>query len=665
MPLLFPTRAATLVAFLLVLVASFAEAAKWRPISPEDFAAAPPEFDPTAGAVILLREITIDNGDFDGLEQSTFVRIKVFDRKGIDALLLTRIPYAREQPLRGLAARVVRPDGSAIEVGKDDIFTRELLRVGREALLAKSFSWPALEPGCIIEYQYRVRTPGFAWGMQLELADVHPTRLARIRLRPLPIFGTQSLWSGLPGMHRLDVDKKGFHTYEAPNIPAVVEEPLSPPDSVTKPWFLYYATTSSGGAENYWFWVALQLEAQSRTLLAPNKTLKNTALKLTADIPGDESKLQRLYDFCRTEIKNLSHDACGYTPDQIVELKPNKSPSDVLKNGYGTDTEINLLFGALINALGARCNLAYAGDRSRYIFDRKVPLRDALPRLLVAIAVGSGWRFYDPGSLYLPCGQVRWMSEGTPALLLDQWNCKMIDIPRSPPAYSTTSRRATLRLDANGTIEGDVTIEITGHDGLAAKHEFDGKTADERLAFHRSALEATLGQVEMTNFALHHVDDPDRPFQVSYHLKVEGYAAVTGDRIILQPAVFQKDLPVPFTAPTRVHGIQFPYAYVVDDEISFALPAGFELEEPKAPAPINVTKLLFYEPEIRYSETSHRLTLHRKLTFDGESFVVAAYDPIKQTFDRLARQDAHALALKRSDDPSVAATAEAPETSTP
>jgi len=85
MPLRFPVRAGTLVALALHLFVGSAHAAKWRAIPPEDFAVSPPEFDPTAGALILLRDIEIDcggisGGDFDEGEVASYVRILALKR---------------------------------------------------------------------------------------------------------------------------------------------------------------------------------------------------------------------------------------------------------------------------------------------------------------------------------------------------------------------------------------------------------------------------------------------------------------------------------------------------------------------------------------------------------------------------------------------------------
>jgi hypothetical protein len=170
-------------------------ATTWRPIPPEELAQERSDIDPTASAVVLLREITIDNGDFEGAVHAYYVRTKVFDQKGVDALVQMQIPYDKGQRPRDIAARVVRRDGSIVQVDPKTIMTRDVVRVGREALRVKSFSYPALEPGCILEYQYKIYSDNVLLGMHLPMSDDHPVATARIRMKnfSLPGLGIQSI----------------------------------------------------------------------------------------------------------------------------------------------------------------------------------------------------------------------------------------------------------------------------------------------------------------------------------------------------------------------------------------------------------------------------------------------------------------------------------------
>lgn len=641
-------------------------AADWRPITPEEFAAKRSPLDPSAGAVVLLREITIDNGDFDGAMQAYYVRIKVFDPQAIDALLQTEIPYAKNQRARNIAARVVRPDGTSVDVEPSAIFTREVVRIGREALRVKSFAFPALEPGCIIEYQYRIYSDDILLGMHLPMSDAYPIVTARIRMKnfSLPGLGIQSLWSEQLHMSLLDKTDHGFRVFEGHDVVPVPAEPLSPPDSVTKPWFTFYFTEANGTAVDFWSYEAGALATAAREQLAPKRPVQALAAKLTTGLTDDAAKLGRLYDFCRTEIKNISSDASGYTPDQIEALKPNRSPTDTLKNRYGTELDINVLFGALLNSLGAKCCLAYCGDRSLYVFHRDLKLRGALPHVVVGIPRGLDYEFYDPGAMYLPAGELRWMNQETTALVIEGKRWRFVNIPPTGPEHSTIRRSARLRLDDQGTVEGDVTIEMTGHDGIAAKHDYDAKTDDQRRDEIQKALVERLGRAEVSDFTMTHVTDPDQPIQIHYHVKAEDYAELTADRIFLQPAFFQKGVPPVFTAAERKNAIFFPYQFTTSDDVAIDLPAGFELEEPRAPAPVNVNGLLLCQPRLEYAPRAHRLLFKREYTFNGDRVPAAFYPQLKQSFDRVLNHDAHKVALHRAGPP-AAGVEPAPAVSSP
>lgn len=645
-------------------------AASWREIPPAEFAAERSPVAPDAGAMILLREITIDNGDFDGVTQAFYVRIKVFDQKGIDALLQTQIPYERGQNLRGIAARVVRPDGTSIEVDKKSIFTREVVRVGREAVLAKSFSFPALEPGCIIEYQYRVYSDDILLGLHLPMSDDFPVSTTRIRLRTfgLPGLRVQVLWSSQLNMEKLEDRDRGFHVFEGHDIAPAAVEAFSPPDSVIKPWFTFYFTPSDGSATDFWSYEAGALAAAAKEQLAARRPIKEAAQRLTAGITDDRAKLQRLYDYCRTEIKNLSYDTCGYTPEQIEDLKRNRSPSDTLKNGYGTNLDINLLFGAMLNALGGKCILAYCGDRSLFHFHRNLRLRGALPQILVAMQQGGAWEFFDPGAMYLPCGQLRWMNDGTSAIVIEGKTWWFVEIPRTAPEFSTINRTAQLRLEEDGTLAGEIVIQMSGHDGIAAKHDFDAKTEDERREAIRTALVERLEQADLSDLVLEHVTDPDQPITIRYHVAVKGYAELTAGRMFLQPAFFQKGVPALFTASERKNDLFFPYQYQTTDTVTIDLPEGYEFEEPRAPSPVNVQNLLLYQPQLEYAKRTRRLIFTRKYSFFGEDYAARAYPPIKAGLDRVMGQDAHRLALRRANAEPVSedgAAASSPEPALP
>ena len=74
-----------------------------------------------------------------------------------------------------------------------------------------------------------------------------------------------------------------------------------------------------------------------------NDDVKAALPGVIGDAATPKDKLQRIYDFCRTKIKNTSDDANGMSADEKAKLKDNKTPADTLKRGMGAGLDIDLL----------------------------------------------------------------------------------------------------------------------------------------------------------------------------------------------------------------------------------------------------------------------------------------------------------------------------------
>lgn len=649
--------ASCLFATLLCAHAAFGAARGWKPITEADWTIESSGLDTSAGAIVLLREISVDDSDLGGTEADYYIRVKVLSAKGIESLNKTEIPFDRDHSIRSLAARVIKADGTIVEVEKKAFFTREVIKVGKEAVSVKAFSFPGLEPGCIAEYRYRIVNEDALGGLRLNLNDDYPVALARIRIRgfSFPGLSIKMIWSQHAHIDNKGKDKNDYFVFEGTNIAVVPEEPLMPPNEVTHPWFAFYFTLQE--PEMFWNYLAGELVDGGKVLLKSNPKITKAAETITAGAATSEEKIARLYEHCRTQIKNLSHDACGYTPDEIADLKPATKPIDVLTLGYGTGGQINLLFAAMLRALKAECSLVYCGDRSQGFFNRSIAMRSTLPDLIVALKYGDTWRFYDPGALYVPIGKLQWRNEGTSAMVIDGKYFNFIETPRSPAEYSTIQRQARLRLDAAGTIEGDVEITYTGHAGIAAKHLHDTKTAQESLELIRDELVGRLGRAEVTACEVLHAQDPGKPVTMKFHIRAEGYAETTEGRMFVQPAFFQKGVEPRLPAKDREFDIYFSYSTTEEDIVTLELPAGFEHEAAAAPKSLNQVKEFTYLPRLRYSEDFRTVTFQRTHTLDILLILKRAYPWLKTSFDHVHRQDGFAITLKRS---AAAVAAETP-----
>ncbi|MCI0662958.1 MAG: transglutaminase-like domain-containing protein, partial [Acidobacteria bacterium] len=338
-------------------------------------------------------------------------------------------------------------------------------------------------------------------------------------------------------------------------MPPIRTEPYMPPENETRAWMLVY-DASALGDWNFWPRLGKSVYEENKSAMKVTDEVRAAAVSAVGDATTPEQKLERLFQFCRTKIKNFDYDP-NLTEADMEKLKSNKSATETLKRGAGFSYDITLLFAALANSVGLDARIAQTGDRGDVFFDRSFPSPYFLSSYNVAVLVGDKWRFFDPSNFYTPFGMLRWQEEGIEALVSDPVYPLFVRTPISDPEKSRKIRTASMRLSEDGTLEGDVRIEYTGHFGVEQKEFFDGVSIAEREKLLRDGIKEWLTAAEVSDIKIENANDPLKPLVKSYHVRVPSYAQRTGKRLFLQPAFFQYGSKPMFTESIRKHPIYF------------------------------------------------------------------------------------------------------------
>lgn len=626
------------------------QAARWDPPSPEELAARRPRVDPDAGVEVLYRELVVDDSDDTMTGWRYFYRLKVFDERGVEKLDKIELPDTPDNPIQDLAARILTPDGRVVELDKSAFFQREVLRQGSVRVRVRSFSFPGLVPGSIVEYRFCTTSEESISGTQLMFQHEWPTWKVHIRFRPYPNFTpdiqmlTVSKGHDLKGLKR---NKDGFYCFDKENLPGLEVEPFMPPEAEVQSWVLFYFAPASKSPDAYWQSRGRELADLYSPANRQTSELAARATELCTGAADETEKLRRLYDFCRSEIRNTDLETSGLTPDEVARLKENKSPTDTLTRRYGSPREINLLMVALANAAGIEARVAMVGDRSRRFFDRKVAVWFMLPDRIVAARSAGIWRFFDPGSTYPAFGSLCWQNEGQEVVICDKKHPEFASTPLNSKDLSKVSRSARLTLDEDGTIEGDVTIAYFGHRNVAAKREFAAETAEGREKTIRDGLQQRIGSAEISNLEFKNAESTTENLTITYHLRATGYAEVTGKRLILQPSFFEKGNDPLFKSEARKFPLYFRYPHTTHDSVSITLPTGYQLEEATSPKPVVAGEVISYLVRLVRTKSGSRLGYERLLEQGGVLYPRDAYAAFKEAYDEIHKQDQHALVLRR------------------
>ena len=646
--ILFLVIAALLIAPIGAMRPSLAAGEEWRPIEPADLALKAAVVEPNADAEAIFWDVRVDDGGENDLVLSHYVRIKIFNERGREKYSKIDIPYFNNVKIKDVAARTIKPDGSIVELAKTDIIEKTVVKASGLKLRTKTFAFPGIEPGAIIEYKWKeVRSNSSANNLRLQFQRDIPVQSITYHLKPAgsTVVDVRPFNMDRP---KFEKEKNGFQVATVTNMPAFREEPMMPPEDSVRSWATVKYLTIFSLLLGYNM-IAAQVYVGFKPYLKVDKEIKQKVTEITAGVDSAEEQIDKIFNFCRNNIKNTSDKSLGFTEDDIEKLKENKKPSDTLKRGIGPGIDINLLFAAMVNAAGFEARVALLPDRGERLFDRNVVMPGALRPSNIAVRFGETWKFFDPGLQYIAPGMLRWQEEGVDALIVDEHSF-WVRTPVTEAQKSKEKRTARLQLDENGTLEGDVTVEYSGHLAVERKVLNDDDSPVQREENLKEMVKSRLSSAELTNIVIEDDADANKPFIYKYHVRVPDYAQKTGKRLFFQPGFFTKGISALFSASTRRYPIYFHFPWSEEDKIIIELPKGYALDNADRPAPINAGPTS--QHEIKMGVTNDQRSLHyNRSFFFGSSdlllYPVEKYDVIKQLFEEVNKADNHIITLKQ------------------
>ncbi|MBK9991147.1 MAG: DUF3857 and transglutaminase domain-containing protein [Verrucomicrobia bacterium] len=647
-------------------------APKWDPVDPADLAAKDSVGFPGTDVEILrsthelnerVPEVIAGGTAFKDLplvfETSNFVRAKIYTAKGVQDQGKLRVRYLSSSRLKNTEARVVKPDGTSTNLKKADIVENILTKDEDGGSWKQiTFVFPGLEPGDVVEYRWIELIEEEIWLKHYYCQEVVPTREYRFTIAAMTRPGSVG-WLNCP--KATTSDKNGF-TVVFRDQPAFEEEEHMPPPRELRGW-IYVAKSFPMYSKDAEVWELLSGEwgDNFNRDSKPSGVIKKKAEALAAGATTADEKLRRLYEFCQKEIYNTTYRTSAELQAGIDKHKEDDafSPSNILKQMRGRRDEINLLFASLARGLGFEARIAHSANRAE-ILNVKIPQGWAfLGTTSVAIKQGENWTYFNPGNYFVPYGLMSWRDEGAIAMLCNTKKKELSEIPRSLADQSQALRKARLKLDDEGTLEGDVEESYSGH--LSEKQKVDAWiiSIDEVNKIFREKVTARLPNAEVSDIVWTNLDTTAVPLTVKYHVRVPGYAELAGKRLIFAPSFFQVGKPVVFAAAERKHPIFFYYPWAEHDDIEIVLPTGYTLEKPSAPTAVGELAGAFgADYKLQYLGKTRTFCYRRDFALGANgacAFAQQSYPALKALFEQLYKSDTHSIVLKPKTAPAVPA----------
>jgi hypothetical protein len=616
----------------------------WRVVPPDELAMT--QEPRAAGAPAIYLYTQVDRDDENSIE-SVQEQIKVLTEEGRDRANV-QIEYDKSnESIRGIRARVLQPDGTIVPF--DGTVYDKPVAEGREVKMqAKSFTLPDVRVGSIIEYRFE-RNMRYNWvynSLWVLTQDLF-TRNGRYSL--LFYDGLSAHWgwpNGLPAGTSKPEVKGNRVRLETHNVPALITEPYMPPVNNLKYLVVFdYREEKIEEADpaKYWPKYAKYTRRRVDRFARESGPVRKALEEIVA--PGDSpaEKVRKIY----YHVQGLRN--TDYAP-QLDEQEARRNRNhdagdagDVAKHGYGDSADLRSYFIALVRAAGVPAAPVMVGSRKERIFDKRISSMNSVSGL-VAVTLDGSDVLLDPGTPYLPYGQLDWTDTATPALKLTDDGGEWISTPLPRPGEATTARVAKFNLGPDGQLDGTVRVTYSGREALWRRLQERNDDEPARRDYLESDLKDQLAVPAQINLVTQpDWDNGDIPLQAEFHVTVPQWAVAAGNRMLVGFGLFGGNEKGVFVAPSRIHPIYFDFPFQTEDEMQIVPPAGYRVQA--APEDTSATQV----DNMRYSTSAEMrdgaLVLHRDFVLNALLSRPANYPKFREFYEAVRTGDARQVVL--------------------
>ena len=629
--------AATLAAMCLLISPASRAADEWLPIDPADLALKDNPASPGSHAMILYRDEHTDSMQSSVIE---YIRIKIFTEEG-KKYGDVEIPFVKGQSdVKDVRGRTIRPDGSIVNFeGKP--FEKVVVKAGGVKVFEKTFSLPDVQPGCIIEYKYRMQyDTDFYWNISWEVQRDLFTREAKFSIRPPDGPGAPGLyWNtiGLPNTLKLQKEKDGSYALDLQNVAGVQREDYSLPDSMLYgrvEFFFVFGEQKT--PQQFWKDTDKSWNDAIDKFVNKKSALQQALTQTVSPSDPAETKLRKIYARVQ-QIRNISYESKTAEEQRREKLKDNNNVEDVLKHGYGTGRDVNWLFIGLARAAGFPANEVYVVPRTEGVFRPGLENTRQLSADVVRVKLGTQDLYLDPASKFYPYGSLPWSETSARGLAVNKEDVEFVTTPPPTSENATAERHVTLQLTTDGSATGTLVVDFTGIWGSAIRNDERNEDETGRNKDMSDEIkgwlpaDAKLEVTKMTGW-----ENYADPLQIEGKLTLPSYGTTAGNKILVPATPFIAAEPRSFQATSRVNSIYFHYPYRENDAITLNLPAGYGVESLPSAEQVPSGAIQY---SVSMTKQASELESKRTLNEAGMLYDVKYYGAIRHVFNMVKSGD--------------------------
>ena len=618
----------------------------FRPISAEELKMTSEPLAPGAPATILYRQV--DRDDTGASHEDNYLRIKILTEEG-RKYANVEIPFIKSEgsDVVNIKARTIRPDGSVVNY-EGKAFERSIVKARGLKYMAKTFTLPDVQVGGIIEYYYTIRFNRlYVFDSHWILSEELFTKSASFSLRPFPEMNYSMRWQLLPkGTEKPKEGRDHIIRLQAANIPGFQTEDYMPPANELKSRvdFTYRLGTVEEDLDRFWKNKGKQWNTALENFIGNRKAMEQAVGQIVLPNDTPDVKLQKIYARVQ-KIRNTSYEIRKTEQEQKRDKQKDiNNVEEVWNSSYGRGVHLTWLFLALARAAGFEAYGVRASDRRNYFFSPNTMDANKLNANVVLVKVNGKDVYFDPGAAFAPYAMLPWAETGAPGLRLDKDGGSWVQTTLPESSESRIERKADLLLTDSGSLKGHLTITFAGVEAIRLRVEQRHADDAERKKFLEELARALIpatAELDLTNKPDWNSSAPT--FVAEYNLNIPGWVSGAGRKVLFPVGIFSASEQHVFDHAERVHPIYFGYPFERKDDVTIALPLGWQVAS--LPAPHNrVSGPVVYT--LKADNDHGTLHLSRNLAIDVLLLDTKYYAAMRSFFQEVRTGDDEQIVLQ-------------------
>jgi hypothetical protein len=517
---------------------------------------------------------------------------------------MLRVPYDSESRITGIHAWCIPAEGKDYEVRDKEAIETALYGVENSELVTdlrtKILQIPAADPGNIVGYEIEQEDRPYilqdAWIFQRTV----PTREARYTLQLPTGWEYKVMWVNHPEAIPTAMGNNQWQ-WVIKDVKAIEREDEMPPWQSVAGQMLVSLLPVGGGGQKKGFVSWSEMGAWYLELAGgrrdPSPDLKQKVSDLTASLPTPLEKMQALAHFVQQDIRYVAIEL------GIGGLQP-RPAAEVFTKRYGDCKDKATLMSSMLKEIGVDSYYVVINTDRGAVTPETPPHIGGFNHLILAIQLSENVSdpslvavmqhpklkkilFFDPTDDLTPFGRLRGALQANYGMLVTPEGGELTELPLLPVATNEINRTAKLKLDENGTLQGDFQEILLGDPAANQRYALRATKKDaDKIKPIETLLAHSLATFQVTKASVTSLERTDLPFKYDYSIVSRNYAKLAGNLLLVRPRVLGiKSSGLLETMEPRQYPVEFEGPERDTDSFEIALPVGYEVED--LPPPVD------------------------------------------------------------------------------